>query len=53
MTDDNDEEIYPCADWGMLRSVNQGAKVFAVCDECWDNHYAREQALEAVRENGR
>lgn len=38
-TPDKDAEIYPCADCGVLRSKAQGAKIFTVCDTCWDKHY--------------
>ena len=38
----DDEEIYPCADCGIMRSKNQGGTIFTVCDECWDKHYKKE-----------
>lgn len=39
---DPDDEIYPCVDCGKLRSFNQGASVFNVCDACWDKHHANQ-----------
>lgn len=33
---DKDAEIYPCARCGVMRSENQGGRIFTVCDECWD-----------------
>lgn len=35
----NDDEVYPCADCGVLRSQNQGGTVFTLCDECWDKYH--------------
>jgi len=32
-------EIYPCADCGKLRSIDQGASIFTVCDQCWDKKH--------------
>jgi hypothetical protein len=32
-------EIHPCADCGKLRSIDQGASVFTVCDECWNKKH--------------
>jgi hypothetical protein len=36
---DPNAEIYPCAKCGVLRSVAQGARVFTVCDECWEEEH--------------
>ena len=30
---------YRCADCGCLRTREQGAEIFTVCDECWAKHY--------------
>lgn len=35
----NDEELYPCASCGELRTKAEGGTTFTVCDECWDKHY--------------
>lgn len=37
--DPKDKKIYPCEDCGVLRSENEGGKIFTVCDDCWDKHY--------------
>jgi hypothetical protein len=37
----DDEEIYPCAECGLMRSKNQGGTIFTLCDECWDKHYKK------------
>lgn len=39
--DDNDE-VYPCADCGVLRSKKQGGTTFTVCDECWHKYWRPE-----------
>ena len=36
------EEMYPCADCGKLRTKAEGGTIFTVCDECWDKHYSSE-----------
>jgi hypothetical protein len=41
----DDDEVYPCADCGKLRSKNQGGTIFAVCDRCWDKHYRKQEAV--------
>ena len=38
-------EIYPCADCGKLRSIDQGASVFTVCDACWDKKHKSKTAM--------
>ena len=38
---DKDDEVYPCAACGRLRSENQGARVFTICDDCWDKRHGR------------
>lgn len=37
------EKIYPCEDCGILRSKEEGATIFTVCDECWNKHYSGTQ----------
>ena len=39
---DKDDRVYPCADCGELRSESEGAKIFTVCDRCWNRfHYKK------------
>lgn len=33
------EQLYPCADCGVLRTKAEGGTVFTVCDGCWDKHH--------------
>jgi len=35
----DDDEVYPCMNCGVLRSKNQGGTTFTVCDDCWDKHF--------------
>lgn len=35
----DDEQVYPCADCGVMRSKSEGGTTFTVCDECWDKHF--------------
>lgn len=37
---DKQLKIYPCADCGLLRSEDEGGKIFTVCDICWDKHHS-------------
>lgn len=39
MEENKDAQIYPCNDCGMLRSENQGGKIFTVCDECFNKYF--------------
>ena len=34
-----DERIYPCAKCGFKMTVAEGGKVFAVCEDCWDQDF--------------
>lgn len=34
--DPKDKKIYPCEDCRVLRSENEGGRIFTVCDDCWD-----------------
>ena len=46
---DDNSEIYPCADCGKLISKNQGGTVFTVCEECWDKKYGKsKQGIEEI-----
>lgn len=33
------DRIYPCSDCGVLRSEEEGGKIFTVCDDCWHKAY--------------
>ena len=35
------EELFPCMDCGKTRTKAEGGTVFAVCETCWDKHYAK------------
>ena len=37
-------KLYPCADCGVPRTEDEGGRIFTVCDECWDRHYAKMKA---------
>ena len=41
---DPNAKIYPCADCWVTRSIAQGARVFTVCDTCWDKQYKKTAA---------
>lgn len=41
--ENKDDEVYPCACCGVLRSENQGARIFTVCDDCWHGRRAEDK----------
>lgn len=47
------KRIYPCADCGVLRSEEEGGKIFTVCDECWDKHWAKKNKAAPKRGTSR
>lgn len=30
------EKLYPCAGCGLMRNINEGGRIFTICDACWD-----------------
>lgn len=36
------EELYPCADCGLLRTKDEGGITFTICDKCWDKRHKKE-----------
>lgn len=34
-----EEEKYPCAECGRMRTKAEGGTTFTVCDECWNKNY--------------
>ena len=38
-----EEQQYPCADCGKLRTKAEGGTTFTVCDKCWDKKYKKTQ----------
>jgi len=38
------DRIYPCADCGTMRTLNEGGTIFTVCDECWDKHFTKDES---------
>lgn len=43
---DKNDEVYPCADCGVLRSEHQGGRSFTVCDKCWIEYWKKKEAKE-------
>ena len=40
------EEVYPCAECGVLRTKAEGGTLFTVCDACWNKgHKADDKAV--------
>ena len=41
---DEDDPVFPCMHCGVLRSINQGGKVFTACDDCAEKEVEEDEA---------